>query len=369
MGKEVKYGVISDLHGDPNIVPLAIDVLKSQGAEKLLVNGDICDRQENLEDSQRYTAFVLDSIGKSGLESFVQPGSHETLLGYGCVIEYFSDKYDNILDCQRISQVSNNGHQLVFLPGSDSLCGGEYQIGNGRIPSGKYFIDIHNKFLPLSTPKEKLRRLSNLRKLKGMIQYANINDLKELVTEPEKTIVVSHVPRKFNKLENAVDVAEFGMPYKDFQKLRVKLENGQNDTIYFCDLSREQLVDYLKYLKVKEIMERDYISSGHIIPIEHARNMLSKDSLLPVEIKQENRGNDDLKNLYEELGITKSVSGHFHESGHRANDSYGNKVQEGVYTDNLFWNSGCLSFGQTGILTVKGPQVSYRNINLSDYLK
>ena len=76
------------------------------------------------------------------------------------------------------------------------------------------------------------------------------------------------------------------------------------------------------------------------------------------------RGKEDLKNLYEELGITKSVTGHFHESGHRANDSSGNHVKEGDVVKELFWNSGCLDNGQMGILIVKGSEVSYRNLNL-----
>jgi len=329
MTKETKYGVISDLHGDPKIVPLAIEVLKKQGAEKLLVNGDICDRQERLEDSQGYTAFVLDSIGKSGLESFVQPGSHETLLGYSPVIEYFSEEYDNIFDCQRISQVSNNGHQLVFLPGSDFLCGGEYQIGNGEIPSGRY---IQTK-KGLMQFKEFGQYVGAIQQgiTRGAVQYSNMNDIKELVKEPEKTIVVSHVPRKFNNLKNAVDVAEFGQVIIDFEL------NGNK------------------------------IPKNSVFPLQSAEQF--KKLGYPVEIKKENRGNEDLKNLYDKLGITKAVSGHFHESGHRANDSYGDKIQEGTYTDNLFWNSGCLSFGQTGILTASDNKVKYQNIDLRDYLK
>ena len=89
---EIIYGVISDVHEDPRIVPIAIDVLKKEGSKKLLVNGDIGGHYGSLEQSQSYTAFILEAIGKSGLESFVQPGSHETLLGYGPVIEHFSRK-------------------------------------------------------------------------------------------------------------------------------------------------------------------------------------------------------------------------------------------------------------------------------------
>jgi len=39
MRNETKYGVISDIHINPYIVPLTLKVLKSYGIEKLLVNG------------------------------------------------------------------------------------------------------------------------------------------------------------------------------------------------------------------------------------------------------------------------------------------------------------------------------------------
>ena len=67
------------------------------------------------------------------------------------------------------------------------------------------------------------------------------------------------------------------------------------------------------------------------------------------------------------LSITKSVSAHFHESSGRANDLNGSHVSEGVFVNNLFWNAGHLDFGNTGILTVKGEEVYYRNINIGNY--
>jgi hypothetical protein len=75
------------------------------------------------------------------------------------------------------------------------------------------------------------------------------------------------------------------------------------------------------------------------------------------------------RGLKEELGINKAVSGHFHESGHRANDTCGNHVSEGNLVTDLFWNSGHLDAGQTGILTVGDGKVSYRNIRLEEHLQ
>lgn len=86
----------------------------------------------------------------------------------------------------------------------------------------------------------------------------------------------------------------------------------------------------------------------------------------PITIKKENSGNEALRDLYEELGIKKAVSGHFHESGHRACDKNGNHVPENTLVEELFWNSGHLDVGQTGILTVNDNKVSYRNLILEN---
>jgi hypothetical protein len=330
MANQTKYGVISDVHRDPRIVPVAIDVLKSLGAEKLLVNGDIGNHQRTLEDSRGYVTFILDSIGKSGLESWVQPGSHESLLAFGPVLDHFSQKYSNVIDATKNQKSEQRDHHLVFLPGSDFLCGGEYQIGNHeQIPSGRY-IQTEKGLMQFDEFEQYVGALQK-GIAQGAMQYANMQDLRKLITAPEKTIVVCHVPRKFDGLETCVDMAEFGEAMEDFN------------------------------------LQGEEVKKGSVYPIQIAPQIVQAG--YPVQIRRENRGNADLKEIYEELGVRKSVTGHFHESSHRANDRMGNHVSEGQLVDELFWNSGLLDVGYTGILTVDGEKVSYQNVKLQDYLK
>ena len=187
MAKEVKYGIISDTHQNPSIVPFAINVLRNFGVEKMIVNGDVGTGIE-------YMAFVVDCLGKSGLETYIQPGSHETLKEYVAVMSHFSSKYSNIIDTVGTRKVEFPDHHLVFMPGSDFSCGGEFVLA----------LDNENE--------------SKIHKLKdgNSIFLINIKDLSSLVTSPDKTIVVSHVLRKFDNLETGVDVAEFGEVYLDF---------------------------------------------------------------------------------------------------------------------------------------------------------
>ena len=329
MVKETKYGVISDVHQDPRIVGTAINFLKSKGIEKLLVNGDIGERQDTLENSQNYLAYIVNEIGKSGIESYIQPGSHESVGVYAPVMEYFASKYSNLIDAVKNRKVENSDHHLVFLPGSDwNIQGGEYTFGNGEISTGDYiktqqglvFLENFNKYVDLVQ-----RGIAQ-----GILSYQNTNDLKKLVNEPEKTISVCHVPRKFNNIENSVDMAYFA---------------EREDKSLMPGIVVEKMIKE-KFGNVSD-KELNYIANQN-----------------GFTLKRENRGNKDLKKIYEELGITKAVSGHFHESGHRANDLEGNKVPENKFVSELFWNSGHLDAGQTGILIVKGNEVSYQNFNL-----
>ncbi len=324
MEKEIKYGVISDIHNDHRIIVPTVQVLLREGAEKFLVNGDIGGNQGDLVRSQNYTAFIINEIAKTGKETFVQPGSHEPLIVYGPVIDHFTAKFSHVYNTITTRYVEQDGHSLVFIPGSDFTCGGEYNIGNDKnLPSGSY-VESRRRFLPFDN-WEDYQLAMNLGGERAF-HYTNIQDLRKLVKNPDNTVVICHVPRKFSGLETCVDMAEFGEAMEDFD------------------------------------LQGDKVKKNSVFPLQFAQKIVVAG--YPVQIRRENRGNEDMKTLYEELGINKAVSGHFHESSHRANDSYGNHVEEGEYTRDLFWNSGHLDRGHTGILTVKGGEVSYRNIKL-----
>lgn len=310
MSKETVYGVISDIHHDPRVAYAATNVLKNLGAQKLIVNGDIGEWQENPENTQRFSAIILDAVGESGLESYVQPGSHEQLGLFHPVLNAYRSEYSNLVDATLVSKIEEDGHHLVFLPGSDFLCGGNYKLANE--PDCKTAI---------------------YRTGQGHVHYKSMDDLRSEVTEPEKTIVVCHVPRLFDNPEVSVDMAYFA---------------EQADGSVIPGIAFEQMVKS----KIGDVSQSEL-------------EKIAGDNGLTLQRK--NRGNSDLKELYVELGIEKAVSGHFHESGHRANDAAGNPVSEGEYSDSLFWNSGHLDVGQTGLLFVKDGKVKYHNVRLQDY--
>lgn len=328
MANETKYGIISDVHRDPRIVQNAIGILKNLGVNRLILNGDIGERQSTLQASQDYVATILEAAGKSCIETYVQPGSHETVSAFHPVLDYFKGEYKNLISAFDIPKLEGNGHHLVFLPGSDFVCGGEYIIGDNQDISSGLYIPIRQGIIPYSPEAHKTLMAEG--KFRGLMHYSNMNDLKKLVNDGEKTIVVCHVPIKFDSIENAVDVA------------------------YFAETPDKSVIPGIV---IEERIKAQYgnISNGEIRLIAAANGLT---------LKEENRGNEGLRNLYAELGIKKAVSGHFHESGHRAHDGNANPVMQGALVDELYWNSGQLDKGQTGILTVCDGNVSYQNISL-----
>ena len=341
----MKYGIISDIHDDARVIIPAVAMLKSLGADKLVLNGDIGEFEDNLETTQSRLAFILDNVGKSGIEAYVQPGSHELIPGFAPVLKHFAEKYDNIFVIANISQIENPDHHAVFIPGSDVI-NGEYKLGD-EIPTGEY-VKLQQGLMPLEIAKE---RLSKGVEIFGFLSYQNLADLRNVVTDGPKTIVFCHSPSRFKNLENAVDLAEFGTVTEDFT----------TDIIYYAD-GEVQIGSLFLPKKVDRHVRCKKFKNGHVIVRAIAEKFVRVG--LPVEMVKANVGSKELASIYSELGITKAVSCHIHESAHNATDSEGNPVEEGKFVSELFWNASHADSSKFGILSVENGTVCYKNVTL-----
>jgi hypothetical protein len=329
---ETKFGILSDTHQNPRNVFVALDRMKREEVDGVIFNGDVGTGQE-------YIAYNLELLGESSLESYIQPGSHESLSDFEPIMEHFAGKYGSLRSAFDHPVVNGRGFDLVFLPGSDfCVQGGEYQLSSRE--------DLESDFYTVGEEREQRN-----------VRIINMYDLCQRVSDPEKTIVVSHVPPKFDIIDNCVDMAHFhqGRVYTlatdEFEETGVlpgfiprEYVAEQNGTISFGLEDSDEVV----LERAKELLIRNGIEKGQVY----------------VERKA-NRGNSELRDLYSELGITKAVSGHFHESVHRANDLSGEKVREREFVDELFWNASYLDDGKVGILTVRDDgKVKYHNISI-----
>ncbi len=329
MTNETYYGVISDIHFRPETIEYAIKALKKAGANKLILNGDIGDWQDSIEKTIGLHMSILKSAAESGLETYFQAGSHENFAALESAYDHLKDKYPNLIKIDNPVEIKVKNHHLIFIPGSDWNAGGEYTFGrDNKIPSGNYIVTYDNALVHIDNLEQYFEA-----KYKGIasraLHYSNINDLEKIVKEPEKSIVICHVPRRFNNLDEAVDTAIFGIAKRDFT------------------------------------IERRSFPKGSIFPGPFAKALIEDEHKYPVEMRHENRGNEDLRDMYNKLGITKAISGHFHESGHRANDLNGNHVPEGKKVKELFVNTGYFDVGQAAIVGVDedGVLVDYHKVH------
>src|SRR3989344_7297928 len=359
MGQRVNYGIISDIHENLEIVHRAINKLIIEGADKLILNGDICPNGRSLQESADLAEAMLVTVANQRLETYVQPGSHESILVYEPTIERITAHYPNMINTIGRQKIEEADYHLVFLPGSDiNITGGEYALGNEEMPTGRYVGSDAPQFRPINNWREVY---NSLKEGKPVLHYHNMNDLTTLVTHHEKTVVICHVPRKFPDLEQGVDMAEFGLVEEDFAIWTVGRGEDEVYSRYFYKESEVELKSLLEKDGFKLIESRK-IPKGSIYPIEPTQGILAVRQDLPIALKRENRGNVSLGEVYDKVGITKAVSGHFHESTHRACNRAGANVPEDTYVKELYWNAGHGDRGHFGLLTVNGEEVKYQNI-------
>jgi hypothetical protein len=306
----ITYGIISEMHATDvrNIIPV-IKILEKEEVDALVLNGDLSGERADMA-SNNYLSILLDIVGRSGLEAYVLPGSHEVVNEFEPVLDYFSSHYPNLINTLRTPKVEKKDHHLVFLQGADSRAGDALENG--------YSLEYQNK--------------SDLYKnSSGLIRVINMHDLRSLVSDPEKTIVFSHVPRRFSNLESCVDTAEFGEVQTEFQ------------------------------------LNNHPFGVGSVLPGDFAYSL--REQGLPIQIKKENSGNETLKTIFDDMGIKKNITGHFHESVGRAHDLQGNPVEEGLFVNELFYNASCMDRLMIGMLTVDDVKVAFENIDLRKYIK
>ncbi len=305
---ETRYGFISDVHRRPGTLPAIIEALRKERIDKLILNGD-------LGEDQRMIAYTINHSLSLGVETFVQPGSHETVVDYLSVVKHFADGNRLLVDALITPKVELKDHHLVFLPGSDFRAGGEFSLAlhEPSLESGLYE----------TSPGKHL-------------YISNIVGLDKLVTDPARTLVICHVPRKFDDPATCVDYA------------------------YFAERANGSLMPgVVVESQIRQALMKNGIENPSIAQLE---DIASQNGFT---FKRENRGNVALRDAYLRLGITKSITGHFHEASHRANDLNSKPIAEGIMRDTLFYNSGTADEGFAGVVVVDDVKVRYHNIKVT----
>jgi len=186
--------IVSDMH---NVGPMALDhainVGKSKGATKLVLNGDVAGDHFPQLDRREYYAILLEIAGRSEIETYVLPSTHEGVSWAEPLAKGMAEKYSNLVYVVDHPFIEGENHDLLFMSGigssySKSVDGDVYVLENDpTIRSGLYEL-----------------------RGGGIARVINMHELLDQVKDPAKTIVFSHIPRKFDNINTGVDMAYFG---------------------------------------------------------------------------------------------------------------------------------------------------------------
>jgi hypothetical protein len=322
----VRYGILSDMHEHPELIIPLLQYIEQREVSAYILNGDVG------QDAPMIVSTV-GAVAKSGRHVFVQPGSHESVGDFTLASEYMKTKFGNIIPITKPYAHQVSDHTLLFMPGSDwqshsGQYGQEKDVPTSsyvRSPEGLVPVDDEQFADFVFSPGAAGILFSN----------ACYADLHTLVTDPATTVLFCHVPPRFDK-PTSVDHAYFAHSLKD-----------------------------------KRVMSG--MALEHQIRQEARRhNLILTDSLLEqiarqngFELHRENRGNEYLREELQRAGITKLISGHFHESVHHAHDLSGNYVQPNGLVPELFYNASYVDGGKAAVITVDGDKISYENISLN----
>lgn len=287
----LRLGIVSDLHGNLGNSKKIARRLKGK-IDILVIAGDITGNFSPFISGRA----VLRSFRDIEVPTFVIPGSHEPVNIYEDIMTYFLDFHDCTQEHNRVKSV--DGYDLLFLPGSNW----NSELGGFRIYENKEKL------------KENIDRLPNRN-----WRFFFIDELEKYLRNPDKTVLISHIPPKFEGAD-AIDRAEF---------IEVVSKEGYEERY---KPGSDELEEQKEGVKVKE--------------------------------KEENVGSEELREFIEESGIKKLVCGHIHEAGGKAQRLDGSPVKEGEYSEEIFYNVGAGTEGKAGILILEGKKAKYSKIQV-----
>ena len=318
-----RIGILSDTHRNPQVVPALLNALQRADVQGIVLNGD-------LGDSPRHLAFTLDCAAKTGLPIYAQPGGHESMASYVTTMYAVTAQYANVIDCTRHPKHRLGAIDAVFLPGSDWTAGGQYHlVSPDDVPSGTYIRTPQGLLTLDDTHVRKMIRHSTTEA--GLMSVTNIDALDALVTDADRTVVFCHVPARHDNIENGVDMEYFGQ----------NLADGS----------------VMPGVMLEEMIRRQYGDVSH----EDAAAIALQNGFV---FKRENRGNDALRTAYSRNGITKTISGHFHESAHRAHDTDCMPVWPGEQVYDLALMASYADAGLASVVELKDHTIGYEPITL-----
>ncbi len=275
--KDINVGIVTDTHSNGYDTKI-VEALKKHNLEAITYLGDTPSNM-NAHPQEHFNeiAKALQNFDEIGVPIFWIPGNYEDFQAYKVAFQELDDKLNWVYDCSENNSVEFEGHNFVFVPGAKKYTRGFHV--NNQIKTGNYKTQ------------------------EGILIYNfNPNDLKQIVQNPDKTIVFAHNPCKIEG-DNSIDLA----------------------------------------------VHANYPGEPQPVVGPYAHQLIKSKQATPIKSHE---GNEDLTKILKEIGIQKFFSGDIHEAASIV-DINGNPIKEGQYSKQLFANPGPAKEGDYGIVNLK----------------
>ena len=326
MTSPTHYGVISGILSDPRAIEPALAVLRHHGIDGIIAAGDLSPNSSTEKNAQDKTAYILDQLGKSGIDTYIIPGSREKLNIFQPVLNHFTDRYQNIISGLEEQVIEKEGHTLILLPGSPAKMGGHYRLGGPfegyreeDPPTGFYYTMDNDVIISKDDPD--FQKLRENGEIKGILHYTNPEDLLKWVTDPDNSIIVSNEPRRFYDRNTCVDASNYCKVNEYHEVYEVTFTSGKEGSIVATTPISSAIRSgstsglFQKSFGIEKVNRCYALKKGSMFNATKADEFARLG--IDVSCIHDNEGSDVLRDIYEEIGVSKAISAHFRGGAHR----------------------------------------------------
>lgn len=329
-----RYGIISNPGINEEITDYILIQFIKRDVEHIVVNG-ISSNPETLSTAIDYASTAAHAISKES-KVIINPGPLDSLKEYFQAMEEFR-KRKNIIYSTKNPYVKMNGNELILLPGMPSkqripiyenAFSTQHRL-HKTMPTGYYSL-VQDDFLVKEREHRIIGRALRNEALDYCMRITNMERATKQIRNPEKTLVVSVIPRKFDYEDYSVDLEDVA-------------ENPDDKKLLSIDSLLTKLSEEKGYLLDPAELEEEIYSQGY-------------------KISNINNGDEELKALMEHKKITKSVCSKPGVSEHYAHTDQNQIVNPDKFKDTLHFNTGTITFNTAGIITLNENQMAYEPI-------
>jgi len=121
--KEIKFGVVADIHNKSEISDKAAERFQKEGVDAIIVAGDIVEYFNNPKKIPEKTQIInsLTPFLKTKKPVYVIAGNHETSSAYLETIELLCKEYPNLFDLVTLKYADLKGVNIFSIPGGEDI--------------------------------------------------------------------------------------------------------------------------------------------------------------------------------------------------------------------------------------------------------